>query len=268
VAEDCNDGNGTVGPLRPAYFDADGDGAGEGDPVMFCYGSAPPFGFTATRDDCAPGDPTRWRLLSYAYRDADGDGFGIPDRGTVCSGDALPVGYLATAGLGIDCDDGDPAVHTAVTGFPDADGDGFGAAPGGTFCTAGELPAGYVANATDCAPEDPSRWHTVTNLLVDRDGDGFTAPATGTLCAGATLPEPYRATAHGNDCDDGDPTLWRWVVLYPDRDGDGVGAPPRQIQCLGESFPAGLSTAGWDVDDANPAVQWGAADAELVQSLW
>ncbi len=103
---------------------------------------------------------------------------------------------------------------------------------------------------------------------TDADGDGATAGPPGTLCVGATLPEPYRAVAAGNDCDDSDPTRYRWVVVYADVDGDGVGAPPRSIPCLGAAIPAGFSTLGFDVDDANPAVQWDGSDEELLLVLF
>jgi hypothetical protein len=125
-----------------------------------------------------------------------------------------------------------------------------------------------VANATDCAPDDPARWRTVTKLFVDRDGDGYTVAEPGSIRAGEALPDPYRAAANGNDCDDADPARWRWLVLYPDKDGDGIGAPPRQITCSGATIPAGLSLAGWDEDDANAGVQGAAASDEPLLSAW
>ncbi|HET9598336.1 MAG TPA: hypothetical protein VFP65_22300 [Anaeromyxobacteraceae bacterium] len=270
AVQDCDDHDAGWGGPRPAWPDADRDGVGDGEPVYVCYrpGSAPPAGLAAAPGDCAPDDASRWQVLPYAYRDADGDGFFAAQPGTVCSGRALPAGYANGAGGGLDCDDADPTVHASLVGFADADGDGVGAGPAVTFCTAGALPAGWVATGTDCAPEDPERFRTVTNVFADRDGDGFTVPEPGPLCVSAALPAPYLAAAHGKDCDDADPARWRWTVVYPDQDGDGVGAPPRSILCLGADLPAGVSTAGWDVDDANPAVQWDGADADLVLTLW
>ncbi|MFL5273694.1 MAG: hypothetical protein ACJ79E_16675, partial [Anaeromyxobacteraceae bacterium] len=243
----------------------DGDGAGEGDPVMLCYGFTPPRGFTTAPTDCAPGDRTRWQLLSYTYRDADGDGWVVSQSGSICTGASLPAGYSNTFVHGFDCDDADPAVFQAMSGYPDADGDGFGAEPSQVLCTGGALPAGFVATTTplDCAPDDPARWRTVTNPFVDRDGDGFTARDPGSICIGATFPDPYRAAANGNDCDDADPALWRWLVLYPDRDGDGVGAPPREVQCRGATLPPGYALTGWDVNDADPRVQAAVDDGVL-----
>jgi hypothetical protein len=79
---------------------------------------------------------------------------------------------------------------------------------------------------------------------VDADDDGATLPATGQLCTDGTLPPPFRAVASGNDCNDDDPQLTHFAVLYPDQDGDGVGTAPRQVRCLGAQLPAGA----WSVD--------------------
>lgn len=166
---------------------------------------------------------------SPGTRDADGDG------------------VLA----GLDCDDSNPAVHATVSAYPDADGDGVGSGQPATFCTAGGPPPAYAQEGTDCAPSDPAAWRLVD--LADRDGDGFTAAAA-PVCAGATPPAPYRTAAQGNDCDDGDAALFRWVVVYRDQDGDGVGARPRSITCLGAALPPGWSRLGYDVDDLDPAV--------------
>jgi hypothetical protein len=87
------------------------------------------------------------------------------------------------------------------------------------------------------------------------------------VCAGSVLPAPYRETASGNDCDDNDPALTRFVVLYADQDGDGVGAPPRSIACLGASIPAGFSILGNDPDDGDPSVTRDRAQERLILGL-
>jgi hypothetical protein len=155
---------------------------------------------------------------------------------------------------GMDCNDSNPAVHTAVTVYLDVDGDGVGAGPATTLCTDGTAPPGYSLLGTDCAPNDPAAWRAVTSLPVDRDGDGFTVREAVQLCVGATPPVPYLAADSGNDCDDADPALFRWVILYRDQDGDGVGAGPRSISCLGATLPAGWTRIGSDVDDLDPTV--------------
>ncbi len=149
-------------------------------------------------------------------------------------------------------------------GYVDEDGDGVGAGASIRTCTDGALPAGQVASGSDCAPADPSAWKTVSYAGLDEDGDGYTTPVAGSLCTGGTLPPPYLATVHGNDCDDADASLYRWVVLYPDQDGDGVGAPPRIIPCLGDALPPGYSISGWDPDDGDPGVTAEEGDLELL----
>jgi len=260
--------------------------------------------------DCAAADPTQWRLLSYAFRDADGDTYTVARSGTVCSGATRPPGYGTDAGAGPDCDDVDPVVFLALTGYVDGDTDGHGAGDAGTYCTAGALPAGVVAIGDDCAPADPSlhtslvsfadadgdgvgagvpvslctggtrppgfvsdggdcapadgsAWRLAAYGWVDRDGDDRTRAEAGELCTGAALPPPFRSSPSGNDCDDADPALLGWAVLYEDGDGDGVGAGPRSILCIGAAPPAGQSIHGDDADDQDPIIQTDDDDDEL-----
>jgi hypothetical protein len=254
--DDCDDGNASVWTSVTGYVDADKDGFGAGDPVASCTPGSLPAGEVATAGDCAPDDPGAWRMYAYRYRDADGDGRSVVEERTLCYGASLPAGYASTwNGFPLDCDDTNKAVWVSLVGYADTDRDGVGAGDAQTFCTAGSLPDGFVAAGTDCAPDDAGRWRQLAYAYVDRDGDGFTAREQGTTeCIGATLPDPYRATASGNDCDDADTALYRWVVLYPDLDGDGIGAPPRDIQCLGATIPDGLSLFGWDENDRDPLV--------------
>jgi hypothetical protein len=179
-------------------------------------------------------------------------------RGTSPSVDADGDGVVAA----LDCDDSNPAVHTALTVYADADGDGVGAGPPIQLCTDGTVPRGYALAGTDCAPGDGTRWRAVVNPPADRDGDGFTLREQTTLCVGATLPEPYREVANGNDCDDARPDLFRWVVLYRDQDGDGIGASPRSILCVGAALPAGYSVVGYDSNDLDPSVTSGPSAAD------
>jgi hypothetical protein len=192
-----------------------------------------------------------WRSFSYTYRDADGDGRTVPETGTLCLATSTPAGYL-NAASGFDCDDANKDVWVSLVGYADTDTDGVGAGAAEIFCTAGALPDGFVASGTDCAAEDSGKWQKLAYAFVDRDGDGTTAREAGSICTGASLPDPFRAVASGNDCDDADTSLYRYVVLYPDLDGDGVGAPPRQVMCLGAAHPDGFSVFGWDVNDGDP----------------
>jgi hypothetical protein len=265
---DCDDGNRGIWVLRGAYADADGDQVGDGASTPVCSGDALPEGWATVAGDCAPADGSAWRNWAYAYRDADLDGRTIPEAGTLCIGAAPPGGY-GNAAAGVDCDDVDETVWAAVLGFADGDEDRVGAGSAVQFCTDGALPAGYAASGTDCAPQDGGAWRLLAYSLADVDGDGFTAPVpAGQACAGATLPDPYRAVASGHDCDDEDASMYRAIVRYHDADGDGVGATPRKIFCVdADDEPGGYSPFGWDVDDANAAVDWDGADEELLLTV-
>jgi hypothetical protein len=250
--DDCNDADPTVSVLAPFYTDTDGDGFGAGAPVSLCA-IAPPFGYAATGDDCAPTDAKAWQLLSYTDRDADGDGYTRAATGQVCAGAALPAGYLTTAN-GDDCDDTNPKIFASVTYYADTDGDGVGAGSATTACTDGSIPAGTSFASTDCAPTDKTKWQTLAYSFVDRDGDGATVPASGSVCAGASLPPPYSATAQGNDCDDTNKLLTHWDVVWPDLDADGAGAGAYVFKCDGPTIPAGFSRYGDDENDKDPKV--------------
>lgn len=163
-----------------------------------------------------------------------------------------------------DCDDGDPAVHAGVIAYADADGDGFGAGAPVALCTDGNVPAGYAVAGGDCASQDPAAWRTLD--LVDRDGDGRTATDV-PICVGASAPEPYREMASGNDCDDANADLYRWIVAYRDQDGDGLGAGVRSILCLGAALPSAWSSVGGDGNDADPAVGRTFTDDDLARIL-
>jgi hypothetical protein len=187
-------------------------------------------------------------LLLAAGCSAAGGG-GVVDA----DGDGFPAS--------LDCDDVNPAVHASVTVYLDLDRDGAGAGLATTLCTDGSAPPGFSLVGTDCAPDDPAAWRAVTSLPVDRDGDGVTVREAVQLCLGATVPAPYLAADSGNDCDDADPALFRWVVVYRDQDGDGVGAGPRSISCLGTALPAGWSRIGPDIDDLDRTV-WAEPDVD------
>ncbi|WNG61867.1 hypothetical protein F0U59_49530 [Archangium gephyra] len=252
---DCDDTRASVSVSWTLYPDTDGDGVGAGTSQTLCAGTTRPAGYADTSTDCAPGDGTRWQTLTYQYRDADGDTFTVDSSGSLChGGTTLPAGYANTAN-GNDCDDTRADVYQSLQGYPDEDADGVGAGSASTFCTSGTPPTGYSAQGTDCAPSDASRWRSIPFQYVDADGDGRTVPATGSVCTGSTLPPPYATKANGNDCDDANPALFLWRVLYPDRDGDGVGAPPRTVMCLDDGpVPPGYSIYGFDPDDSRPGV--------------
>lgn len=250
---DCDDSDAAVSIPLTIFTDADRDGFGAEAGQLACTNGAPPDGFATTGTDCDDGDATVWMSLVYTAVDLDGDGITAPAMGTRCTAGTLLPPYFA-APHGNDCNDNDPTVSVALTVFADADRDGFGAGPAQQACTNGTPPAGFVTSGTDCDDTDASVWALLAYSAIDADGDGVTVPASGTVCTSGTLPPPFKATGNGNDCDDSDPTIDHFAVLYPDLDGDGVGAPPRLIRCIGATAPAGLSRGGFDDDDTDPDV--------------
>lgn len=254
IGDDCDDTNPNVYMVLPIFADTDGDGVGAGASQAVCVGGTAPPGQSFRGDDCAPADASAWQMLQYAYRDADGDSYTVGTSGQLCAGVALPAGY-ATIAHGDDCDDGNPRIWQLGTYYADADSDGVGAGAGLLVCTDGSVPTGDSSSDSDCAPNDPARWRMLPYAYVDRDGDGATIAEAGSVCAGASLPPPYFATAHGNDCDDGNASLTHWDIVYPDADGDGAGALPLVIQCSGAGGIApGYSRYGDDEDDTNASV--------------
>ena len=251
--EDCDDQNPDAYAANTYYADEDADGVGAGDAHTLCTGWDAPTGYSSTPGDCAPGDAAAYQLLSYYYRDADSDSYFVLQSSSVCAGEYLPPGYAQNASR-FDCDDLNATSYSTVRYYLDEDGDGVGAGDVQQACTNGQLPAGTVGKAGDCAPADPSLWQSRSNLYVDRDGDGATTAKTAVLCVGATLSAPYSFKASGNDCDDGDAGLTRYMALYPDEDGDGLGAWPYEVLCIGKDIPAGYSKYGDDANDHDPGI--------------
>lgn len=250
---DCDDADPAVFVGLTVYADFDHDGVGAGPAQLACTAGAPPAGYSTTGTDCADADASGWVPLPYTAVDFDGDGATAPAQGTRCTAGTLLPPYYATA-VGDDCNDADAAVSISLAVFVDADGDGIGAGPALLRCTNGAPPPGYALTGTDCNDSDAARWTLVAYRGIDADADGVTVPATGQLCTNGTLPPPYTAAENGNDCDDSNPALTRYAVLYPDQDGDGVGAPPREIRCIGAAVPPGVTPGGYDDDDGDPAV--------------
>ncbi|HEX8434884.1 hypothetical protein [Archangium sp.] len=249
-------------PRAYAYRDADGDGATVAESGQVCSGASLPRGYLpwGASPDCDDTNASA-RVSWSVFADTDGDGVGAGPTVTLCAGTTRPAGY---SDKGTDCDDSRAAVHHALQAYVDEDSDGVGAGSASSFCTDGSVPAGYSSQGTDCAPGDALTWQLLAYQHVDADRDGSTTPASGSVCTGAPLPPPYAASASGNDCDDADPGLHLWRVLYPDRDGDGVGAPPRAVLCLAsEAPPPGSSVYGFDPNDSNPDVKELVEDPEL-----
>ncbi|RKG73674.1 hypothetical protein D7W79_24960 [Corallococcus exercitus] len=255
-SEDCDDRNANRTVRVERWLDPDGDGYGDGAPVLRCVGPAESRpGETFRGGDCAPGDGTRWQPLSYASRDGDGDGHLSPATGQVCSGFWLPQGY-SQAVRNDDCDDGNVALFRTWSVHADADGDGVGSGPASTFCGTATVPTGYSQQATDCAPQDATLWRMLAFTHRDADGDTYTVAQSGELCAGSNLPAGYATQRlSGEDCDDTNATAFRNVTAYADTDGDGVGAGASTLLCTSGQVPSPWSASGTDCD-AQDATRW------------
>ena len=253
VPPDCDDANPEVSIALQVFVDADHDGFGTGPVQTACTSGAPPDGFAIKDGDCDDADPLAWVPLTYTAVDFDADGVTASALGTRCTAGVLLPPYYATP-MGDDCNDADATVSIALTVFVDGDGDGFGAGPSQVACTSGAPPEGFATTGTDCDDVEPAIWKQLAYAAIDGDGDGATVTQSGVVCTDGTLPPPFKATPSGNDCNDDDPLLTHFAVLYADGDGDGVGAPPRQVSCIGSALPAGLVRGGYDDDDADPAV--------------
>jgi len=124
--------------------------------------------------------------------------------------------------------------------------------------------ADSVADSLDCAPNDATRWQSLSFQSVDADADGRRANASGQLCSGASLPANYFATAVAagdEDCNDASATVWR-VLPYVarDADADGFTAANSGNVCSGDVLPTGYANALpvrslLDCDDAS-ATAW------------
>ncbi len=159
--------------------------------------------------------------------DADGDGWWAGSDCDDSNGSIFPGATEVCDGVDNDCD-GDTDEGLSVTYYTDADGDGFGL--DGTEITGTcDQPPGTATQGGDCD-----------------DADDTVFPGAPELCDGID-----------NDCngetDDNAGTLY-----YTDADGDGYGDDATgQFSCT--PIP-GTVTLGGDCNDANDAINPGAAD--------
>ena len=166
----------------------------------------------------------------------------------------MPPGYLGAAN-GNDCNDSDASAWRSWHVFADSDGDKVGAGSAVDLCATETQPAGYALSGGDCAPDDAARWQMLAYGFRDADGDSYTVAQSGSLCSGAALPAGYATAAHGNDCNDGDASVFAGFTAFADSDGDGVGAGSAASLCTAGALPPGYSLSGSDCAPAD-AARW------------
>ncbi len=227
--------------LKPAFFYADADGDGHGDPSTLGMGCSVPAGAVALGDDCDDTCPTCFpgasevcngvdedcvlgadngALLAF-YADADGDGYG--NAATVTTACAPPVGFVAVAG---DCDDGSAAIHPGAPEVCNLIDDN---------CTGG---------VDEGLP--------ITTYYADADGDGFapSGAATRDACAPVAGYTSRAPVTGSTDCADGDPRAYPGQTSY--FTGEVVGRPGnRDFNCsvsLEPQYPGGGFCSGSAID--------------------
>ncbi|MEQ1501558.1 MAG: MopE-related protein [Myxococcota bacterium] len=257
--DDCDGAVDEDVPPATFWHDLDGDGFGsEADQSRAC--AAPDPSWLSVAGDCDDADPAVHLDATEACNGVDDD----------CDG------RLDDADDGIDPD-------SLATFYLDADADGFGDPTLSVGACA--APGNAVADATDCdddrdavnpgAPEvcdhrdndcdgavdddddslDPG---SLQVLYEDRDGDGHgNAMSPIDRC----YPEPGIAVDAADDCDDGNPIVWRDQGWYADLDGDGHGAGPQlAFQCTDPGDGLAPQDAGIDCDDGDSDVFPGAPE--------
>jgi len=245
---------------QPTWY-YDGDGDGYGNPDLFLERCTQPPNTSENADDCDDGNSNRNPLATEVcngvdddcdghiddsddnldtngqevwFYDGDGDGFGDLDN-TVVACEA-PWFYVSNSD---DCDDGEPLLGDAPTGFwvQDLDGDGYGTGNvEGPFCDAPDVDWVLEAYGDDCDDADPAR-----------------NPGEVEVCDGID-----------NECDnlvdDADPDLdlTTQSEFYRDSDGDTYGNPDQTTMACDP--PAGHVSDDTDCDDGDIDVNPGATE--------
>ena len=268
VDNDC-DGDTDEEAVDYAWWHADSDSDGYGNPLVTSTACDQPSGYVSDDTDCDDTDAAQYPGadelcngedddcdgavdeddsldVSTWYLDMDGDGYGDPATShTACS---TPTGYIADS---TDCDDTDWTQHPGADEFcngedDDCDGtvdeddsldvstwyadrDGDGYGDAATSDTDCDQPSGYLSENTDCDDTDAARY-----------------PGADEYCNGAD-----------DDCDGTvDESAVDEATWFADADADGYGdASSSTTAC---SQPTGYVADTSDCDDADAAKYPGA----------
>ena len=279
---DC-DGDADEGLEGEWFFDADGDGYGDGKAATAC---AQPPGFAALDGDCDDGDagvnPVASELcgdgvdndcdgaeLAYYvwYEDVDGDSYGdAASSMEVCD---QPDGFVTDD---TDCDDADPTTSPGADElcdsrdnncdgivddnsqwFADADGDGWGDPASSIWdCKA---PVGYLADASDCDDTDQARAPDNMEICdgLDNDCDGV---GDGWICGDVSTADADSRWL-GEDAYDRAGAAVAWVG-----DADGDGLDDLLVGAYGQATGGNGAGAAYLVTDAASAGRNDLASAE------
>lgn len=275
---DCDDSDASVGMLT-WYLDSDNDGYGVStDTLDQC---TEPYGYATVDGDCDDGDyrihpaadeicesagvdedcdglvnddDTNLVGTTSAYTDADGDGYGdLHSRVEVC------VVTSPLISIGLDCDDGDPAINPGAAEVcdpldvdEDCDGkpdDRDTSATGQTAWYSDVDGDGYGNDDTEVFRCDSDRLISIGGDCNDIDPDIH--PATEELCSGVGVDEDCDGTV--DEASAADPATW-----YADADRDGYGdAAVTELACTPSVGFVGDDT---DCDDGRSDVHPGARE--------
>jgi hypothetical protein len=279
IDDDC-DGQVDEGTQVTCYPDPDNDGVASNgtaslqcpDPVRPTFGNCPLGSVAAapTEPDCAPSDPTAYRVAS-TRADADDDTFCVGAVMGECIGAGAAAGRrIATtcSTAGDDCNDASASVGaTRVTCYPDADNDGVASSTTSSLecadpsrAASGNCPSGFVGvspgGSPDCAPSDPATYRAVTTR-ADADADGYCVGSQQGLCIGVNAPSGTRIAATcqaTDDCNDGAASQFTVLALRTDVDGDGYCIGTSTNTCVGATLPPGTrltSSCNATINDCN-----------------
>lgn len=244
-------------------------------------------------NNCTGGIDEGLPLITY-YLDSDNDGFGTPNSTTTTCSNVTPGGYSVN---NLDCDDSNNAINPNALEIPnnnvdencdgtlsviDNDNDGYDSSVdcndnnNTVYPGAPELCDGIDNNCVGGIDEGLPQ-HT---YYLDADNDGYGSLTSTTTCA-VTAPNGY--VTNNTDCDDNNANIHPGATevcdgvdnnctggiddglpqftYYPDADQDNYGDSNFPLTTCANTPPQGYAVAQADCNDADPAINPGAAEA-------